>query len=282
MSARNSRFEKLPDKFDFYRKLMQVTLKNADQFRKDALLLREKLSLGHAYSLAILGFEELAKCWFVFGLFIGEYHETDKLVSDITSEHLTKQELGWQVIAMLVLMEWFEQTEFKSDIQELTKQARKGEINLESYTKKYLKYAEIESKSSDVAKRVIELKEVVEKLESDNKFMVRRKNEGFYVDFDLKKRKITSSPDKFILDDIQFIDTFNGFYLFTEEILHAIVDNLKRKSIQDSLKNMRTFFKQFIYPSHCFRSNSSCLLNTSHFLEPFNCLLSQRTKVSCN
>ncbi len=245
MSIGNSKSEIMPDKYDFYRKLMQVTLENTNQLRKDALLLREKLSFGHAYSLAILGFEELAKCWFVFGLFIGEYQEKDELVLDITSNHLTKQELGWLIIAELVLMDWFEQTEFKSEIQEIAKQVRKGEISLESYTKKYLKYADIESKSSDVAKRVMELKEILEKLESDNKFMVRRKNEGFYVDFDLKKRKITSSPDKFILDDIQFIDTFNGFYLYTEEILRSIVDNLKRKSIQEGLKNMRTFFGQF-------------------------------------
>lgn len=244
MSIKNSKFEVMPDKYDFYRKLMEAILNNANQFRKDAQLLREKLSFGHAYSLAILGFEELAKCWFVFGLFLGEYEASDDVVSDITSVHLTKQELGWQIIAVIIMMEWYEETKYHIEIQELLNQLKKGDINLETYTKKYLKFVEIESKSSDFAIRVLELKEVSEKFESDNRYMVRRKNEGLYVDFDLKKRKITSSPDKFILDDIQFIDTFDGFYLYTEELFKTLLDNLKRKSIQEALKNTRALFGQ--------------------------------------
>ena len=93
----------LPDKYDFYLKLMETTLKNANQFRKDALLLRSNLSFGHAYSLAILGFEELAKSWFAFGLFIGTHLETGELVSRITSDHQVKQEIGWQTLASFIL-----------------------------------------------------------------------------------------------------------------------------------------------------------------------------------
>ncbi|MCE7749476.1 MAG: AbiV family abortive infection protein [Candidatus Heimdallarchaeota archaeon] len=244
MSIDNSNIEVMPVKYDFYSKLMKVILDNANQFRKDAQLLREKLSFGHAYSLAILGFEELSKCWFVFGLFLGEYEASDDIVSDITSVHLTKQELGWQIIAMIVMMEWFEETQFQDEIQELFKQLTKGVINLETYTKKYMKFAERESNSSDLAQRVLKLEEVSKKLEADNKYMMKKKNEGFYVDFDLIKRKITSSPDKFILGDIQFIDTFDGFYLYTEELFKAILDNLKRKSIQEALKNTRAMFRR--------------------------------------
>lgn len=148
MSTGNSRKERMPDKYDFYLKLMKISLENANQFRKDALFLREKLSFGHAYSLAILGFEELAKCWFAFGLFIGEFQDTDEIVTDITRDHLVKQMLGWQTLAMVIMNEWFEHSKFVSEIQILLQQLTKGEISLKSYTKRFFNYAELESKSS--------------------------------------------------------------------------------------------------------------------------------------
>lgn len=229
----------LPDKYDFYLKLIETTLNNAEQFQKDALLLRSNLSFGHAYSLAILGFEELAKCWFAFGLFIGTYLETDVLVSGITSDHQVKQELGWQTLAYIILSEWFENTGYKAEINELAKQLRKKEISLESYTRRFYRFAEQESKSLEIAQSVVELTLVLEKLEDDKKYLIKRKNEGLYVDFDLSQRRITSSPDKFILDNVVFIETFDGFCRYTKEFIKEIKNNLKRKTIKEAIDNVR-------------------------------------------
>ncbi|MHA1667493.1 MAG: AbiV family abortive infection protein, partial [Candidatus Heimdallarchaeaceae archaeon] len=163
MSEINSNIEKKLDKYDFYLKLMEVTLDNADQYRKDALLLREKLSFGHAYSLAILGFEELAKVWFAFGLFIGEFRETDDIASDITSDHLTKQEIGWQILSIAIMSEWLEQSKFMPKIQDLIQELVKGKISIQAYTKKFYNFAEIEGSSLEIARKVVELKEVLQK-----------------------------------------------------------------------------------------------------------------------
>ena len=230
------------NKYDFYLKLIEVTLKNVEQYSKDAILLRDNLSFGHAYSLAILGFEELAKCWFAFGLFIGEFQEDDEIVPKITSDHLVKQNLGWQILAGFILFEWYESTIYKSEIKHLAEQFQSGNISLEAHNRKFYSFAELESKKSSIALSVLELTKVLEKLDKDNLFMTKRKNEGFYVDFNLIKKEITNTPDKFILADVDFIETFNGFFNFTKDFIQHIKENLERKTMKEAIENIRRAF----------------------------------------
>ena len=69
------------EKEKFYLLTLNTCLKNANQFLKDALVLKEKKSFGHAYSLGVLGFEELAKTWVFYCLFVGLYEEENKILS---------------------------------------------------------------------------------------------------------------------------------------------------------------------------------------------------------
>jgi AbiV family abortive infection protein len=57
------------------------SLANAEQFLKDSKFLIENDSYDHACSLAILGFEELAKVWCTYYLYLGIYQEKDKEIN---------------------------------------------------------------------------------------------------------------------------------------------------------------------------------------------------------
>lgn len=77
--------------FLFYRSLFEATLKNAEQFLKDAKLFAKHGFYGHTYSLAVLGFEEWSKSMLTLSLFLGFTEKDDELVSDFKTKHILKK-----------------------------------------------------------------------------------------------------------------------------------------------------------------------------------------------
>lgn len=83
----------MPNKIDLYAKAMKMSLENAEQWIKDARLLMENSSFGHADALLRIADEELAKthiCWLTSEkmLPIG-----NKTVKDVFQHHRVKIEL---------------------------------------------------------------------------------------------------------------------------------------------------------------------------------------------
>ncbi len=201
-----------PDKYDFYIKLIEVCLQNSEGLLNDSLILRKNSTFGSAYSLAVLGFEELAKYWFVFGLFIGSYQESDKEVSYLQKDHVYKEHLSWQTLHYYVLGQWIEETQFKAEYKDLWNKYLKEELSLKAYQRKFKEVLKLESESSNLAKAMLDLDNIIKKLQIDPKAMDSRRNQGFYVEFDLQKREIISTPDSFIYENTIFVDTFEFFF----------------------------------------------------------------------
>ncbi len=231
-----------PDKFDFYIKLMDVCLSNSEELLRNAITLRKNSSFGPAYSLAVLGFEELSKYWFTFGLFIGIYQESDEEVSLLQTNHIYKQHLGWQTLSNYILAEWLEQTIYKSEFEELWTKLSTKELSAKAYQRKFNELLKIDSESSNLAKAVLDLDDIIRKLKNDPKIMDSRRNQGFYVEFDLTKREITSTPDSFIYEHTIFIDTFDFFLNFSKDYFLELKGNLKRRKVQETISNFRKAF----------------------------------------
>lgn len=89
--------------------------------------------------------------------------------------------------------------------------------------------------------------DILEKLEADFTIMEKRKQKGFYVEYDLIKKQITYSPENFIYDDTLFIDAFSVIVDYAKIYYDSFKSNLKRKSIKEYISNFRRnvqLFKQ--------------------------------------
>ena len=104
---------------------------NAEQFLNDAKLLRDKKSFGHAYSLAVLGFEELAKAAMLVNTFLGTQQEETKEIQKMLENHLQKQVYMWNQITAFIFLEWSEiikKSEFKDKIPDFPIKNKKAPV----------------------------------------------------------------------------------------------------------------------------------------------------------
>ncbi len=231
--------QNMPNKYAFFLKLAELTLNNAKQFLNDSKLLRDNRSFGHAYSLAVLGFEELSKCWVVLTLYIGGFKEEDEEIVLSTTNHTFKQIFGWSILASFIQSEYLETTKYRTRIKELGSQLTKGILSYKAYTKKLNEIVTEESKTSELAKAIIDLEDVINKINNDSAVMEKRKQEGFYVDYNIPSRIILNTPDSFNLEKTKFIETFDFFLQFSQNFYLGIKENRKRKSIQKGIQDLR-------------------------------------------
>lgn len=92
---------------NFYFDLCEKSLANAEQLLRNAELLHKKKSYGPAYSLAVLGFEELAKTWCGLYLLIGLHLESDKEVKELFYDHKAKHVMSWKSFKIVFNQLWF-------------------------------------------------------------------------------------------------------------------------------------------------------------------------------
>ena len=237
---------------EFYLELAETCLANAVQFNKDAIALRDNESFGHAYSLAVLGFEELAKTWIAFDLFLGISQKTDELIELIQVDHKTKQIYLWNMFDGFIRMEWLRETKFAQEVAEIS---MNKEITDKEANRKIKKIIQKDSEDKDnenlanIASTLLQIEDVLQQLRSNLKLMDNKKKMGFYVGFDINTQKITNDPLKFSKNPI-FIETLSGIVNFTKEFITGLKENLDNPKIQkfilesrkimDSIRSMDT------------------------------------------
>jgi len=217
-----------------------VCLENVEQFLLDAELLKKNKSFGHAYSLAVLGFEELAKFWMAFYLFTGVYKETDEELDFFQKDHIYKQFTSWEVLAYLLMLAWIDETRYQDEIKQLVEQLQKGIISNKAYERKLRKLLQKESNELEIAKRILEIEEVIKQLNMNPEIMDNKKQRGFYVGFDLRNKKIEYTPSSFIEEDIILIETLRAHFEYSRELFLTIKNNLNRKATREDLENIRS------------------------------------------
>ena len=231
-------------KYDFYLQIQEECLKNANQFCKDAIFLRENGSLGHAYSLAVLGFEELSKFWIGMDLFFDAYDEDGEEVKEVQKDHVNKQILGWNHVIGLFTFEYIEETTKKEDVSELINQLSNGQISQKAYIRKFSQLVQLEVKENPDMNSMLDILEIERQLTADRCLVEKRRVAGLYVDIDFKNRMVISSPDSFILEDTIFIDTLKGLLEIVNDLFISIKQNLNRKKLQQYVNNVREFSRQ--------------------------------------
>ncbi len=228
-------------KYGFYLQIQEDCLKNANQFSKDAILLKENGSLGHAYSLAVLGFEELSKFWIGVDLFFDAYDEDSDEVKEVQKDHVNKQILGWNHVIGFFTLEYMEKTSKKEELSELIKLLSNGQLSLKAYNRKFKQLVQAEVKEDPDMSSMLDILEIERQLTADRCLVEKRRVAGLYVDIDFKNQKILSSPDSFILQDTIFLDTLKGLLDYANDTFHSLKQNLNRKKLQQFVNSVREF-----------------------------------------
>ena len=214
----------------FYIKIQEECLKNAEQFIKDAQLLRRNNSLGHAYSLAVLGLEEIARFWIIYFVYMGFFTEDSIEVVLANKDHIFKQRFAWLVFSLLIHSEFLETSKYKEDISKLFEEKKDGKISYKVYERKFNKLLKEESQICPSALKVLQLNEEIKKLNIDYKIIEKNRKKGFYVEYNISEKQIINTPDSFILDDLIFIDTVQDYSVNVRDFFIIMNKNLQRRT----------------------------------------------------
>ena len=173
---------------------------NAEQFLSDAELLLKNNSYGHAYSLAVLAFEEWSKWWQGVGLFMGLIkYDKDNFASS-QKNHISKQLYSLQVILSLLFTEWYEITLKKNEFNDIINRYFKGDISEIRFNELLLNIL----KSDDNIEKVI-LLEFIDKFteyEQNPNKMEKKKQRGFYVEINSKKEGVFD-PNQILKSEVE-------------------------------------------------------------------------------
>jgi len=233
--------------FDFYLTVCEKCLENATQFQKDALLLREHQSFGHAYASAVLGFEELAKAGMYFEFFFGLEGEYEYNIK----EHITKQTFLWNYIALFIFSKFFGELKKQKEITI----ADFSSIEKFDFTEKQLiqiAKQHLNSTNEEFAhlcRLFLELIDVLATLEKDPYYMNERKKRGLYVDPEMLNEKNYRLPQQFSESDMVLVDMFKVIIEICSEVFSSFKAKLSDKNFQTIITNIRKgilFFKQKI------------------------------------
>lgn len=223
---------------------------NAEQFLNDAKLLRDKKSFGHAYSLAVLGFEELAKASILVNIFLGTIQEETKEIQKKLENHLQKQVYMWNQITAFIILEWHEiimKSEFKDKISNIPNKDKKDEKKFEKLILTVAKEISENTKNVEAANislRLLEVNDINQRLKKNPSFMENRKQEGFYVDINLGSKKIRNEPQTFTLENTKLINTLEGLIFFTKSYVIGLKEAIKQPEWIERVQDIRKFMKQ--------------------------------------
>ena len=170
---------------NFLRKVAKESLKNAEQFIDDAEILFKMKSYGHAFALAVLGEEELAKA-IMYSIAAEGIIGIKGKWAKVLRKHLWKQSIAISIVIMYELILMLEEA------ADSAKKKSKGNVRRFKQIWKE-KFSEILQEEAKLAAQ--ERGEFFEHLEPFARLQLKREK-AMYVDADLKELKI-SSPRKF-------------------------------------------------------------------------------------
>ena len=160
-----SKFER-----ELFAQAYKISLKNAEQWIKDAKLLMEHSSFGHANALLRFASEEIGKA--LISWYVSEelFPSNSKPVRDVFRNHVTKNQV---ILGILIGLQWAESR-------------RKGQIEVTR-----------EPTDKEIEKAWNLFKDMTFGME-------KQRQKGIYVDLDLKNKKI-ASPETITEEEVKVI-----------------------------------------------------------------------------
>lgn len=189
---------------------VKLCMDNAEQYHKDAELLIDNRSYGHAFALAVLGEEELAKAMMYRLCSEGLLPEHYELyLRKRLDKHLHKQAWAGSLGLVYIITELIQS--IRKSIEE---QAEEDFGKRKKIVKQKLKEAADDIREQGISKRgeMYELLERFATLQED-------KNKGLYVDFDFEKKELTS-PKSLKKDEVEkYLSQVKSRFEFVKPLL---------------------------------------------------------------
>lgn len=190
---------------DLFAELTRLSFENAKQWLKDAKLLIENSSYGHAYAALVFTIEETMKAWTCWLVSEGMITKDSEDVKDAFKNHLRKQEVFfWVLYGMLF---W--------------KEVSKNPELFKEQSEKYLKLKPEEKKES-LMEGFEEFDKIVESIEN-------ARQKCIYVDC-LKEEGKTHSP-QYIKQEI-----VERFLNIVEQVLCRVIESTESKFSKEFLR----------------------------------------------
>lgn len=219
----------MSDQVVFFRKAAKESFKNADRLVKDAEILLKKKSYAHAFALAVLAEEELAKAAMYGNAADGTVGAEGKWREDMNKHHRMKQ-----IIAFGIAFR-YELSLIAEDAADFARKKAKG--NAQRFSEMYEKeYREIvEEEKQMFAERYGDLYEHTEVFDG----LQQKREKAMYVDVNSEKREITS-PSDFKKS------TAKRYISHVEERLEVVRDAIGRKITNSERKILISIRNAFV------------------------------------
>jgi len=267
---------------DHYRNLALKSYDNARAFIKDAEILVDKGTPGHACSLAILGFEEMAKALVCFFVALGIIERDDKIVEDVFKSHKVKHREAFGLVFLSIFNIWWEETKqqekkrinidkdflptafIKMGVEEFNiqvtnrKEYAKLEKIIDDLSRKIASnfITELKNDPHPLATVLVDLIDISAGLTKRKSFLDELKQKGFYVD-----RESTSPFDITQQEATEYIEGIGGIINFYDSYLAKLNDKETVDRIRDvftkSKAETRDLFRNVFETVNHINSNES-------------------------
>lgn len=199
-------------------------------------------SYGHTYALAVFSFEEWSKWWNGVYLFMRLLKYEEYLASP-RKNHVSKHLSAIQTLFYLIFSEWFEISDKRREVEELSKQFLKGEISEKKHTKSMISL--LNQDNSIEAATLLDLIDQIEEYERDPRLLEKKRQRGLYVEIDNKKGGVFD-PQQFRKPEVEpFINYMKELFSFTSQINEIILGKSKKeKKFQREIFMMGTTFRK--------------------------------------
>lgn len=214
---------------------------NALQLINDAKLLFHNKSYGHCFALLVLGFEEWAKSHLGFAFHIGLLKKTDHELQSLLKNHMWKQSVGLSLFFIILVNTLIEESEMKENYINLTQEFLAGNISAKRYEEKFRMF--IQQDPSIISQNIAQFIDVIDEWTKNNRLLEDRKQEGLYVEYNVKNFSTTSPKDSFTRLAVENnLTTYEVMITSTNKLIEALID---RKKQNIYLKQLYIFGEQF-------------------------------------
>lgn len=213
--------ESIPE--ELLKEAVSLCLANAEQYHKDAEILIDNRSYGHAFALAVLGEEELMKAYVYWACSEGLLpKDFIKSVGRVRESHLRKQAMAFGVALSYILVELAQS--IRDSIEE------QGEEDLEKRRKRAMqKFREAADNIREQGRlkrgETYELLEQFGTLQED-------KEKGLYVDVNIEKG-VLSSPKSLKKDEVEkYLSKAKGRFEFSKPLVMLSLPPSERNCVK--------------------------------------------------
>ncbi|MFQ5979048.1 MAG: AbiV family abortive infection protein [Candidatus Heimdallarchaeota archaeon] len=231
---------------DHYRGLILHSYENAKQFLRDAEILLENNSPGHAYSFCVFAFEEWSKALTALNLMLGVEQPQDQDVQAIFRNHRLKHRNALVNAFLGLFIQWIELSPSKDEISSVFSDFYQNGLSEESMRRKFRKIGlEENTHESSV---IVSFLDLIEDFERNPRLIEDRRLQGIYVGFDFKTGA-TYGPFNFTVPETrEKLETYQTLIEGWEGVYEVLKNRKLQNKFIKPLYKLGEFLLQYADP----------------------------------